>query len=132
MSNSAGRDLLLKKNGTTIASLTATSIRWQGQPIDVTNKDSAGVQEFLADKFASESLELGVEGFTDDDVLSDIGFGTTAGAKHLSDITLARPNGDVVSGTFILTNYEERGGHDDGVTFTATLVRSGAHTFTQA
>lgn len=132
MANDAGRDFLLKKNSTTIASLTVTSVRWQGQPIDVTNKDSAGVQEFLADKFASESMELNVEGYTDDDVLADIGLGSTASAKHLSDVTLNRPNGDVVSGTFILTNYEESGSHDGAHSFTATLVRSGAHTFTQA
>jgi predicted secreted protein len=130
MANSAGRDLVLKKNSTAIASARVTGVTWAGTPIDTTNNDSSGITEYLADEFATETLELTIEGLTDDDVLSDLAFSTTTSDKHLSDITLTRPNGDVISGTFILTQYQETGNHDGVVTFNGTLVRSGAHTWT--
>jgi predicted secreted protein len=133
MANSAGRDLLIKKNSTTIASVTTKSVTWNGTPIETTNDDDDGAVSYLDDEFATTSLELTVEGLTDDDVLSDLAFGTGAtvhSGKHLSDITLTRPNGDVISGNFILTNYVETGTSAEAVTFTATLVRNGIHTWT--
>ena len=65
-------------------------------------------------------------------MLSDLAFATGDSAKHLSDITLTRANGAAISGTFILTSYQETGQYEDAVTFTATLVRSGIHTWTPA
>lgn len=132
MAESAGRSFRVQKNGTNIAGVRVTGASWAGTPINVTSNDDAGIETYLADAFATETLELSVEGMTDDDVLTDIAFATTAAAKHLSDITLVRPNGDVVAGTFILTAYSETGNYQEAVQFSATLVRSGAHTFTQA
>lgn len=130
MANTAGRDFVVKKNSTAIASVRQKSVKWQGTPIDTTNDDDDGAMSYLADEFANTSLEITVEGLTDDDVLSDLAFVATNSSKHLSDITLERPNGDVISGTFILTNYEETGAYEDAVTFSATLIRSGIHTWT--
>ena len=133
MPKSASRDFVLKKNAVTLASITAKSVTWSGQPIDVTSDDSAGITEFLADTFGTQTMELQCDGFTDDDVLSDLAFSTTDADKHLSDLTLERPNGDVISGTFVMTSYAENGSDaGEGVTFSCTLVRSGAHTFTPA
>lgn len=130
MANSAGRDFVVQKNSTTIASVTTKSVTWNGTPIDITNDDDDGATTYLADRFANTTLEISVEGFTDDDVLSDIAFVATDSGKHLSDITLDRPNGDSISGTFILTSYAETGASAEGTTFTATLVRNGIHTWT--
>ena len=130
MANTAGRDFVLAKNSTTIASVRSKSVTWNGNPIDVTNDDDDGATTYLADTFANTTLEISVEGLTDDDVLADLAFATGDSAKHLSDITLTRANGDAISGTFILTSYQETGQYEDAVTFTATLVRSGIHTWT--
>lgn len=130
MANSAGRDFAVKKNSTTIASVRTKSVTWNGTPIDVTSDDDDGTTTYLADKFSNTTLELSVEGLTDDDVLSDIAFSGTDSDKHLSDITLERANGDEISGNFILTNYVETGTYQEATTFTATIVRSGAHTWT--
>lgn len=132
MANTAGRDFVVEKNSVAIASVRQKSVKWQGTPIDTTNDDDDGAMTYLADEFASTSLELSVEGLTDDDVLSDLAFATDHASKHLADITLTKPNGDAISGTFIMTNYEETGTYEDAVTFTATLVRSGIHTWTPA
>ena len=130
MANAAGRDFVVKKNSTAIASVRSKSVTWNGSLIDTTNSDDDGATTYLADEFATTTLEITVEGLTDDDVLSDLAFTASHASKHLSDITLERPNGDVISGTFIITNYSETGSHEDAVTFTATLVRSGIHTWT--
>lgn len=132
MANAAGRAFLVQKNSTTIASVRSKSVTWNGTPIDTTNDDDDGATSYLASEFANTSLEISVEGLTDDDVLSDLAFVATSSSKHLSDITLERPNGDVISGTFILTNYVETGTYEEAVTFTATLVRNGIHTWTPA
>lgn len=132
MANTAGRDFCIKKNGTAIASVTVTGVSWAGTPIDITNKDDSAFTSYLADEFATETLELTCEGYTDDDVFSDIAFATSQSGKHLSDITLERPNGDEISGSFILTAYSETGAHDGALEFSATLVRNGTHTWTAA
>lgn len=132
MANSAGRDLVIKKNATTIASVTTKSVSWSGTPIETTNDDDDAAMSYLADEFATHELVLNVEGLTDDDVLSDIAFATSSSAKHLSDITLERPNGDEISGNFILESYEESGESAGATRFTATLRRNGIHTWTAA
>ena len=132
MANSAGRDFVVKKNDVKIASVTTKSVNWAGTLIDITNDDDDGATTYLADEFGNTTLEMTVEGFTDDDVLSDLAFVATSSSKHLSDITLERANGDEISGTFILTAYSETGASAEGSTFTATLVRSGIHTWTPA
>lgn len=130
MANSAGRAFVVKKNDVKIASVRSKTVTWNGTPIETTNDDDDGATSYLADIFASTSLEISVEGLTDGDVLSDIAFDTSAASAHLSDLTLERANGDEISGDFILTNYVETGAYQEATTFTATLVRNGAHTWT--
>lgn len=130
MANSAGRDFAVKKNGTTIASVRTKSVTWNGTPIDTTTDEDNGATSYLSDDFANTTLELSVEGLTDDDVLSDAAFATDHASKHLSDLTLERANGDEISGDFVLTNYVETGTYQEATTFTATLVRNGLHTWT--
>lgn len=132
MANSAGRDFVVKKNATAIASVRTKSFNWQGRPIDTTNDDDAGVDSYLADTFAGTSLEVSVSGLTDSDVLFDLALSTTDSDKFLSDITLVRPNGDILSGTWILTGYTETGEYQGATTFEATLIRNGVHTLTPA
>lgn len=132
MAKSASRDFVVKMNDTKIAAVRTKGVTWNGTPIDISSDDDSPETTYLSDDFASTSLEITVEGLTDDDVLSDIAFGETDSDKHLADITLERANGDVISGTFIMTSYAENGQYQEASTFTATLVRSGAHTFTES
>ncbi|WP_428516280.1 phage tail tube protein [Roseovarius sp.] len=132
MAKSAGRNYLVKKGGTTIASVRQKSLNWSSQMIDVTTDDDTGDTTYLDDVLTGKALECSVEGLTNDDVFSDIAFSTTDSDKFLDDLTIERPNGDEISGAFILSAYTETGAYQDAVTFTATLTRSGAHTFTEA
>lgn len=130
MAKSAGRDFAVKKNSTVIAAVRTKGVTWNGTPIDVTSDDDAPETTYLSDEFANTTLEITVEGLTDDDTLADLAFSTTDADKHFTDLTLEKANGDVVSGTFILTSYAENGQYQEATTFTATLVRNGAHTWT--
>jgi predicted secreted protein len=132
MAKVAGRDFLLKKNNVTIGGVRVTACAYAGTPIDVTDADDDGITKYLADTMARETLEITVEGLIDDDVLADIAFGTGTAAKFFSDITWTRGNGDVLSGTFILTAYQETGNEQEAGAFTATFVRSGIHVNTGA
>lgn len=130
MAKGAGRAFVVKKNGTTIASVRQKSMTWNGTPIDVTSDDDGGDANYLDGVFGNKTLEISVEGLTDDDVLADLALSTNDADKHLTDLTLERTNGDTVTGDFILTNYVETGQYQEAVTFTATLIRNGTHTLT--
>lgn len=130
MANTAGRDFAVKVGGTTVASVRTKGVTWNGTPIDITNDDDDGATTYLASEFASTTLEITCDGLTDSDVLSDLALSATNSDKHLSNLTLERANGDVISGTFIMTSYSETGAYQEATTFSATFVRSGIHTWT--
>ena len=130
MAKSSGRLYLVQKNGATIAAVRSKSLTIDNAAIDVTNDDSNGFQTFLADTFATRSMSLEVSGVLDGDVLFDAATAINAENSHFDDLTIVRPNGEVVAATFILQNYSETGSHDGAVEFSASLVRSGQHTVT--
>lgn len=133
MAKLASRDFNMKKNGTVIASCRSKTLTINSTPIEVTNDDSDGIATFLADTFATDTMEITVDGyFEDDSPLWTAAISNTLSARHLSDITLVDAvSNDALSGNFIMTTYSKTGGGSDGaVEFSATLVRNGAHTWT--
>lgn len=131
MAKSAGRLCVIKKNGTAIAGARTTGITWNGSAIDVTDGNDSGIQAFLDGVMTGDTLEMTVEGVEDGQVLRDIAFGAASG-KFFSDLTFTFPNGDVISGDFVMTTYTESGAYEDAQTFNATFVRNGSHTYTPA
>lgn len=132
MANSAGRTFAVKLGGTTIASVRQKSVNWSGTLIDTSSDDDDGVDTYLADKYANTSLSISVEGLADADEFSALIYSTDDSDKHLSGLTLVRPNGDIIGGTFAFTNFQETGQYKDAMTYTAELVRNGIHTWTPA
>lgn len=124
-------DFLIQKNGVTIAAVSTKSMTWQGQPIEITSDDSGGDKEYLSGRFANTDMTIEVELFAEDDVFWGLVSATGHAPKFLSDITLVHPNGDVIAGNWILTNYR-LSGQGEAVTETATLMRNGTHTLTAA
>ena len=49
MAKAPGRLAVLSKAAAAIASVKMLSIEWNGEPIDVTDKDSNGINELLRD-----------------------------------------------------------------------------------
>ncbi len=102
-----------------------------GSPINVEDKGDSGTQTLLSGIITGKSIELSMEGYEDGNVLRDLALGADAD-RFLTDITLSFPDGDSLASGFFLSEYEETGEMEEGVTFTATFMSDGSHTHTKA
>lgn len=132
MAKAPGRNAVIYKNAVAIGGVKVTTIKIDNSPIDVTDKDSAGIVELL-NVAATRQITLSVEGLYKDPVLRDIAF-NAATSPLLTDVTFkfadALAAADTITGNFFLTSYEEGNPSDDAVTFSAEFVSSGAWTLT--
>lgn len=130
MAKAPGRLAAIKKNSVVIGGVKVSTIKWAGESIDVTDRDSSGIVELLA-AVKSQQITLDVEGLAKDSTLRDIAFDTAA-AKLLTDITFVFADAlaakDTIAGNFFITSYEEGNPDDDAVSFKASFVSSGAWT----
>ncbi len=130
MAKTAGRNAVLSKGGTAIGGVRVTTIKVDNTPIDVTDRDSAGIIEVLA-AAAGRQISLSVSGVYEDPVLRDIAFDPTA-SQLLNDLTFKFADAlvakDTIAGNFWMGSYEEGNPHDDASTFSAEFTSSGAWT----
>lgn len=115
--------------GTTlIAAQKTTSFTLNGQAVDVTNKDSAGMWRELLASAGVVSLDAAAEGLL------------TAGTHHQTlrsrvinrsndPYTLVFDGGDSFAGSFRLTQIEEGGNHDGEQTYKMALQSAGTITY---
>lgn len=132
MAKTAGRLCLIKKNDTPIGGIRTAGMTVNGSPIDVTDQGDSGFQTFLADILTGRSIQLTGDGYEEDQVIRDVAMASAATGHFMTDITFEFPNGDEISGDFVLTGYSETGAYQDGQTFTCTFSSDGAWTYTQA
>jgi predicted secreted protein len=128
MAKAAGLLFVLSKNATVIGGGRTLSMTANGAPIDVTDKDSAGIKEYLADVLTGRSLEFSVEGVEEDAVLRTIALSTTASGWFMSDLTFDFAGAASVTGNFVMTGYSETGVYEEAITYTATFTTDGAWT----
>ena len=130
MAKAAGRLAVLSKNAVAIGGVRVTTITIANEPIDVTDRDSAGIVELLS-VAATKQITISVEGVYEDPVLRDIAF-SASGSPLLTDLTFKFSDGlvsaDTITGNFFLTSYEEGNPHDDATEFSAEFVSSGTWT----
>ena len=131
MAKTAGRLCVIKKNDVTIAGARNVGISSNGSPINVEDQSDLGYQAMLAGVLVGRSLELSIDGYEEDNILRDISLGDSDG-WFLTDITFEFPDGDVISGDFVLGPYNETGAYEDGQTFSTTFVSDGEWTHTKA
>lgn len=132
MAKAAGRKAVVSKNATPIGGVRVSNVKMDATPIDVTDSNSAGIQELLGGTdWATRMLSFDVEGVYKDPVLRDIAMDATA-SLLLTDMTFqfsdGLTTGDVISGDFFMSNYEEGNPHDDATTFKCSFTSSGAWT----
>ncbi len=132
MAKQAGRLATFKVGAATIAGVRVLGLTWNGGAIDVTDQNDSGFQTFLDGVLATDTLELTVEGLEEDGVLRKRALKSGQAEKFLSDAEFAFPNGDKITGNFVMTTYTEGSPYDNAETFNATFVRNGSHTFTDA
>lgn len=126
MGQSIGRNLVVKKGATAIASIRTKTVTINNEPVDITTDDSDGFRTLL-DIVGQQSIDLSIEGLTDNPSLRIAIL--TPGTILLDDITIVYPNGGIISGDFALTTFEEAGTYNDAVTFSGTLQSSGEYTY---
>ena len=130
MAKSAGRFAILYKNAVPIAGVRVSTIKGSADPIDITDKDSLGLTEYLS-SVATQQITLSVEGVYSTPILRDIFFDTAA-SKLLTDVTFrfadALAAKDTIGGNFFFGSYEEANPHDAETTYTAEFMSSGAWT----
>ena len=130
MAKAPGRLAVVSKNANVIGGVRVTNIQVDYTPIDVTDNDSVGLQELLAD-YSMGVLTFDVEGVYKDPVLRDIAM-TPATSKLLTDMTFKFADGltgaDVISGDFFLLSYKEGNDYKEAATFSASFTSSEAWT----
>ena len=127
MAATAGRKLRIKKGGTAVAGAVTDNLTINNEPIDITDKDSAGWRTMLAD-VGVRSIEASVEGVLINSTLIAIAVGTAA--SLLAAYTLEIDGIGDFSGNFYLQSFEITGEQEDAIRFTASIVSSGTITFT--
>lgn len=135
MSSQKGRDLLLKiGNGadpevfTALGAARAVSMALNNRPVDSTAMGNDGFQGFQADA-GVQTLELRLDGLFKDAAAEET-MRLAAFNRTVKNYQLVFPNGDVFAAAFVVHDYS-RGGSFDGLeTFSVTLARTGAGTFT--
>lgn len=132
MAKQAGRLATLKVGASTIAGVRVLGVTWNGGAIDVTDQNDSGFQVFLDGVLATDTLELTVEGLEEDGVLRKAALKSGQEAKFFTNAEFKFPNGDTITGNFVMTTYTEGAPYDNAETFNATFVRNGAHTFADA
>lgn len=132
MAKTAGRLCVIQKNSVTIAGGRNVNISVNGSPIEVGDQGSSGFTEKLADELTGRELQFTLDGVEEDQVIRDIAFGSSASGHFMDDLTFVFPNGDSISGDFVLSGYSETGAYEDAQTFNATFTSNGQWTYAQA
>ncbi len=132
MAKTTGRLCVIKKNNVTIGGARTVGMSVSGSAIDVQDQGDEGFQTMLAGVLTGRSIGLNIDGYEEDNVLRDIGMDTNPAASFLSDLTYEFPNGDVISGNFVMSDYSETGAFADGLKFTASFTSDGPWVFTKA
>ena len=96
--------------------------------IDITDKDDNGYRT-LHDDWGVRSIDVNVEGILKDVQLITIATSGT-GSVLLSDYELDVPGIGTFAGDFWMNNLALGAPSNEGTTFTATFLSSGAYTFT--
>lgn len=112
---------------TTVGGLRSTSITMNEEAVDVTNKDSSGIRELLANG-GVQSLSISGSGvFTD--AASETTLRSAFGATDFHNFQVIIPDFGTYTGEFMVASLEYAGEYNGEVTYSITLENSGAFTF---
>ena len=137
MPSFTGRDLLLaiSDGGSpasylTIGAARATEMEIINQPRAVTGMLDDGIDRYAADG-GTQAMRLVLRGLFKDSVAEEK-LRLAAFGRLPAVCRLTFGNGDVYTGEFVIESYARQGSHDGFEAFAATLLRSGAGSFTAA
>ena len=135
MAASAGRKLRIKYDAdgagagasAVIAGARTDSMTIANEPINITDKDDAGVQALL-DDIGTQSMSMSVEGVVIDDTFLDLAIGAGEGtALHAFELDFIGASTITAADGFFISNFQLNGAEGtDPATFTMDLTSSGA------
>lgn len=121
-----GRYILLALNGEPVAGLRSKNPQFNKEPIDVTDDNSQGWRELLAEP-GQRDVTIPVSGLVKDPLMRQQFFA----GNVLHNVTLTYPDGGVLTGTFFLASYSETAEYNGAVSFETELQSSGEITYDQ-
>jgi predicted secreted protein len=121
----SGRDLRISRDGTPIAGARSDDFTLNGEPVDITDKDSLGWRTLLPG-FGVRSASGSVAGIMKDGALAgDI----LAGDAPMESHTIAVGDIAILNGDFKLVSYAPTGAHDGAAVLHAALSIAVGHFF---
>jgi predicted secreted protein len=124
----SGRALRISRNSVTIAGARTDGFTINNEPLDITEKDSAGWRTFMADA-GLRTISCEIEGILRDATLIADGVGTATSTLLRGSVVTITGIG-TLTGDFYLQNIQVGAEQADVITFTATLESAGAITAT--
>lgn len=123
----SGRKLKIDWNSVTLVGVRTRGFTVSADYVDVTTDDANGWKTLLSDP-GVRSVEVKVGGITENQILLAELMAASVAAKALT-VQLPTTTG-TLTGSFLLSGYEETGEHDGAAEFSATFMSSGAITYT--
>ena len=125
----AGRKVRISAGATAIAGAISDTITINREPIDQTDKDDAGVRQYIAE-LGTFSMAMSCSGHMDTNALLLLANSTTVALTAFSFLITGI---GTYAGDFCITSFEVTGPEGAEVTqFSASFESSGAVTFTAA
>jgi len=129
MAKVAGRKVRIEYSGTPVAGAMADEITINREPIDATDKDDAGVRQYLAE-LGTFSMSMSCSGHLDGDVLGALARSTTAGVHAF---TFDIDGLGAYSGNWCITSFGITGNEGaETAQFSASFESGGDITWTAA
>ncbi len=122
----SGRALTISWDGTVLVGVRTKGYTVTNDYVDVTTDDDEGWRTLLATP-GLRSVEATVGGITGDQILLAAMMQANITGETLV-VNLPTSTG-TLTGTFLVSSYEESGEHSGSVEFTATFMSSGAVTY---
>jgi len=114
----------------TIGGMRSNSMTINGEQVNISDKDSAGWRELLADA-GEKSVSLSGSGVFKD-TASEGTLQTAATSQTIDNYEIVFESGAKFTGAFQVSNLEYTGENNSELTFSASLESSGPVTFTAA
>lgn len=125
----AGRKVRVQLGTTDVAGAMTDALTINREPIDSTDKDDAGVRQYLAE-LGTFSMSMSCSGHLDGTALMTV---ATSPTTALNAYTFDIPTYGTFSGNFCLTSFEVTGDEGaDTTRFSASFESGGTVTFTAA
>lgn len=129
-----GRALTIDENSTTLVGVRTRGFTINNEYVDVTTDDDNAWRKLLSDP-GLRSIEVTVGGITSDEILlAEIMAANVQQSAIDVNLATGTANGvttpGTLSGSFLISSYEDTGEHDGAVEFSATFMSDGVITYT--